>query len=850
MVFAAVALVAYLVAEVTRTVHRRSRDAAVDAAQRAEVFLVNAEDHLRHSLAMAETEELGPHLQHYLDLVVRDSRIFDSILLLDREGETVRIGLTEALQGRRGEFLGQSYRYQPVFGAARRSRSPLWADSFMSPLDGRISTALFLPGERWTMLANLRPGFLGQFTARPRAEGPHILFLDRKGTVVASNYPPDVQPRVHLGHVPPVREALPGVPVTGVFRHDARSYLGTGIRIPRVEWVVLVEEELRAAYRPVTSAILILGTGSLLALVLTLFLTLRRTGGLSRPLLELTARVRQLEEGSDPEVMEPSGYQEIDILAGSFRKMTLAIKDREDQISRSREMYQRLVESTHAVPWELDLEDNRFTFVGPQLERVFGRRHQAWVTLDDWTASLHSDDRQATLDYRLRMTAQGLDHQLEYRLVGEDGRIRWVYDMTYVQKEGERPVKLLGFLLDITPLKDAEEEKQRLQQQVLHSQKLESLGILAGGVAHDFNNVLGAILGYAQLCLLDARPGSSAHEYLTNILQAVERAKGIVHQILAFSRKDSEGRRPVLVQEVLGEALTFLRASIPSTITMKVEVDPDCEPVLADPNQIHQVIVNLITNAYQAMREKGGVLLVRLERGVTLPPPHRTGGRGLRLTVADTGPGMDQAVVARIFEPYFTTKPVGEGTGLGLSLVYGIVKSHRGYVTVESQPGAGSTFAFYLATVDQAPASRGEPAAESPRGSERILLVDDEERLLNAWKELLAGLGYRVTATANPGDALRIFSGDPAAFDLLITDQTMPVMTGVELVEALRRERPGFPAVICSGYSDRRDSARGRDPDGYTFLDKPLRLDQLAVTIRQVLAGHGPAAPTDPGGTS
>jgi len=383
--------------------------------------------------------------------------------------------------------------------------------------------------------------------------------------------------------------------------------------------------------------------------------------------------------------------------------------------------------------------------------------------------------------------------------------------------------------------------RQRLDEQVRQGQKIQAIGTLAGGIAHDFNNMLTAILGYTELASDDVPRDSITWRNLQRVLTAGARARDLVQQILAFSRQSTTQLQPVEISLLVREMLSLLCASLPSTIEIRQHLETDVGTVLAAPTQIHQVLLNLCTNAEHAMRATGGVLEVRLEAvevdtAFAAAHPELKPGPHARLTVCDTGHGMTPEVLERIYEPFFTTKGVGEGTGMGLSVAHGIVANHGGAMTVVSVPGKSTTFAIYL-PCSAGPAVRSASVAESiPRGHERILFVDDEAMLVNLGQELLMRLGYTVTGHTSSMEALNAFRAAPHQFDLVITDQTMPTMTGEALVRALRDIRPDRPIVLCTGfsYAMTKDKAAALGIDA--FLLKPLVAQDLARTIRQVLA--------------
>lgn len=383
-------------------------------------------------------------------------------------------------------------------------------------------------------------------------------------------------------------------------------------------------------------------------------------------------------------------------------------------------------------------------------------------------------------------------------------------------------------------------ERQRLDTQVQHGQKMQAIGTLAGGIAHDFNNILAAIMGYTELVSDDMPRESLAWRNLQRVLTAATRAKDLVQQILAFSRQATPQRQPVQLHLLVREALTLLRASLPSTIAIQQHIETQSGMVFAAPTQIHQLIVHLCTNAEHAMRATGGVLEVRLEAcevdaALAATDPALLPGPYIQFTVRDTGHGMPQEVLDRIYEPFFTTKDVGEGSGMGLAVVHGIVTSHDGAMQVSSTPGQGTTCSIYLPRCDVTTTALGSPTEPLLRGHERILLVDDEEVLVDLGRETLTRLGYRVATYTNSTEALAAFQAAPDQFDLVITDQTMPLLTGEGLAQALRAIRPNLPIILCTGFSHAITEEKARASGLDAFLMKPVVGRDLGLTIRRVL---------------
>ncbi len=400
--------------------------------------------------------------------------------------------------------------------------------------------------------------------------------------------------------------------------------------------------------------------------------------------------------------------------------------------------------------------------------------------------------------------------------------------------------------LDITERKRSEAERRGLESRLRHAQKMEAIGTLAGGIAHDFNNILAAIIGYTELAKIDSAGNESVSSCLGDVLKAALRARDLVRQILMFSRQTQSEFGPVQVHQVAKEALTLLKATLPTTIRIRQDISTHT-PILGDATQIHQVVMNLATNAFHAMREPGGLLDVSVgeasipeERPLELE--HLTPGRYLKLTVSDTGHGIDPSIMHRLFDPYFTTKPKEEGTGLGLAVVHGIVKHHGGAIQVKSRPGAGTTFNLYFPMMsDRSVPLNAADEGENAGGKERILFVDDEPAIVELGKRLLESLGYIVTGCTGALEALERFKAGSQDFDLLITDMTMPQMTGDRLAIEIMRIRPELPVIVCTGYSERIDPERAQHLGIRFLIMKPFLKVEMANAVRKALGFSGPS---------
>ncbi|MCF8045447.1 MAG: transporter substrate-binding domain-containing protein [Desulfarculaceae bacterium] len=411
---------------------------------------------------------------------------------------------------------------------------------------------------------------------------------------------------------------------------------------------------------------------------------------------------------------------------------------------------------------------------------------------------------------------------------------------TPVHDTGGSLIGILGVARDITGRKNAEQEKIELERKLSQTRKMETIGTLAGGIAHDFNNILTSIMGYTQLCMSEVEENTAMHEDLSQILKAGNRASDLVRQILAVSRKDEQEIVPIQLTPLIKEALKMMRSTLPSSITLKESI-PEISPVVkADATKLHQVIVNLATNAMHAMTDSTGTLeimvdTVTFDEHIRTRYPDMTPGKFVRISVSDTGCGIRKDHLDRIFEPYFTTREKEEGTGLGLSVVHGIVKSHGGHITVYSEPERGTAFHVYLPETRESSGEKTEKKqGPLPKGVEHILLIDDEEQIVDIHRRLLENQGYTVTVQTKSLNALELFRTSPEKFDIVVTDMTMPEMTGDKIAREIKQIRPAIPVLLCTGYNE-RINGQEQNPDFDEFLMKPIDKATFVITVRRLL---------------
>ena len=478
--------------------------------------------------------------------------------------------------------------------------------------------------------------------------------------------------------------------------------------------------------------------------------------------------------------------------------------------------------------------EGRYKYVNPVFKKLFGYSLQEIATGRYWFRKAFPEPQ-----YRRQVVGAWInclaDPEIEmkrprrYAVRCQDGTEKIIQFRLAPLKNGDHYI----FYEDFT-------ERRQLEAHLQQTQKMEAIGTLAGGIAHDFNNILAAILGYGELLAFDTPKDTSAWNNLQAILKSTHRAKDLVGQILAFGRQNELNLMPVQISSIVKETLKMLRASLPTTIEIRREIETTDGIIRANPTQVHQVLMNICTNAAHAMRDKGGELrisLVRLneEQVKQLPQQNLQPRQYLKISVSDTGHGISPENLKRIFDPYFTTKEAGEGSGLGLAVVRGIIQSHGGAIAVDSALGQGTRFDVYLPEIHKDFSTHAKVAQVYHTGKETVLFVDDEPALVNMSKQMLDLLGYHAVSRTSSLDALKLFQHDPYRFDLVITDMTMPNMTGEKLAGKILEIRPDIPVILCTGYSENISEEAAKQMGISAFVMKPLVMRDLANTIREVL---------------
>lgn len=618
------------------------------------------------------------------------------------------------------------------------------------------------------------------------------------------------------------------------------------------DWVIgtsVYEDELQSYSNQLTSGRMrmirsMCIAGSLIAVIIAL-IAMYAVWVILRPVREMTAIAQKIIDGDHSQIVEVRSKDEIGILARTFNQMSTELHQAISSLKESEEKYRNIFEYALEGLFQSTLE-GRFISANPAAAKMLGydSPEELIGEISDIQTQFYVNpsDRAMLLD---SISNNQEISSFEVQCYRKNGQKIWVAISARMPRSVAREEQLIyGFIRDITEQRKAETERKNLESKLIQSQKMEAIGTLAGGIAHDFNNILQPILSYNELLKSELSGNSTCEKYVSRINTAALRAKDLVSQILAFSRQSSEqSTSPVQIKSSLEEIIKLCRATIPSSINIVEDIQHDCSSVLVNPSHLHQIAMNLIINAYHAVELNGGQIMIELHEvfldtldvaGMALLP-----AKYVKMAVSDTGCGINPDVIDKIFDPYFTTKGQGKGTGLGLSVVYGIVQENLGDMKVCSEVGKGTTFTVYLPIVESP--YKKTAIAQSPisfsSGNEHILLVDDEDLILEVEEMQLKALGYRVTIQNSSLNALKLFRLNPGEFDLVITDLSMPNMTGVQLAEEFLKIRPDIPLIICSGLNEKNNQEKAKLVGVTRFMAKPITFSELSQQVSIALEG-------------
>ena len=544
-----------------------------------------------------------------------------------------------------------------------------------------------------------------------------------------------------------------------------------------------------------------------------------------------------------------------DLVAKQTRNLKIANEDLKKEIEERKKIareleeskffIQRILDTTPNLIYIYDLLEHKNIFANREITAFLGYNTQQIQELGSNVMEqiIHPEDMPLVLKHHgdLRTTPDNQIRELFYRIKHMDGSWRWMYsrDLPFSRSSDGKVERILGIAEDVTEKKESEKIKLKLEEQLRQSQKMEAIGTMAGGIAHDFNNILGIVLGNAELAIDDLPEWNPASQNLKEIKKASLRAKDIVQQLLSFTRKTAQEKSVLKIQDLVKETMGLLRATIPTSVELKTNIQHDAGPIEADPTQIHQILINLCTNATHAI-EDAGILEIKVSEIEIATPSiainnELSSGSYIKLTVSDNGTGIPHDIQDKIFDPYFTTKEVGKGTGMGLAVVHCIVKNHDGAISINSEPGKGTSVNLLFPKANSLPKESTGFPIEIPKGNETILFVDDEASLALLGKHILTRLGYEVITCVDPKEAFDIFVSDPKRFDLIITDMTMPGMTGEQLAKKILEIKRTMPILLCTGFNAKVTEELTEKIGIGGYLEKPFDMNLLATTVRNTI---------------
>ncbi len=679
----------------------------------------------------------------------------------------------------------------------------------------------------------------------------HAAIVDRDGRVIAHPKPQWQVKMQDLSELDPVSRMMAGeTGVSWFFSPAVKAAMVAGFTtVPKTGWGVMVPQPLSELDAQVTQVKLAVWTVVGLALLCATVLGWLASQWLAAPLQRIGMVAARFAKGDYETRVGKLGWfptQEAANLAAQINIMADEVTTSSQARRQSEDRFREFAQIAADWFWETDM-NQVFTYMSPI--STSGRRLDSEAFIGQPRREFIMDE---TADEIIERIQAAMDREepfenIQFMAIGSER------GPTYVTVSG-KPIRHLddtiigyrGVTHDITEqlFAEAQLRQARQEEEVRQAQKMEAIGTLAGGIAHDFNNTLGIILGYTDLTLQTAAPDSIVRKNLQHVLTAGQRAKDVIQQILTFSRSSEPERQPVSLRQLTQDALQLIRASLPTTISIQSNLsDNGPDTVLADVTQLHQVLMNLASNAEYAMRESGGIFSVSIDtaevdQGLLLRYPELKPAPYVRLVVQDSGHGIETATAERIFEPFFTTKRVGEGTGMGLAVVHGIIASHGGVITIRSTQGVGTTFTIYLPLIATIISPTPPSDNITPYGTGTVLFVDDDEVLSLLGEQMLNYLGYDVVIETHSPNALATFQANPHRFDLVITDQTMPTLTGAALAQELRQIRPDIPIILCTGFSHSIDADQAEAQHIDAFCMKPLVAHDLGLAIRNVLTNR------------
>lgn len=823
----------WLLPQMYADIEARNRELTMSVKAQLNSYLTTARVAVGGSIHTYQHGGEPKHMREVLDAHLKASDNLSALYVADQRGRIRVASVASGVNVVVDELYGLDISGSAIFSQVKRGGRPAWSESFLSIVSRGLSVAYALSSSGMVLIGEIRmqelTRFLQELNVKPEAL---MLVTDQKGRVIAGNEERFTAQLLDISNIPVIRDGLGSMtPVSSRFEFEGKAMVGSVVTIPATGWGVLVAQPVERAYRTVWISAGIVAVWFVSALLLGIGLALFMSRRMAASFGELTAHARRLLRDRSNGEIPASNISEFQQLAGDLSVMAETLSAHERELVAAKEYSENLIRAANMIIIGLDMEDH-VTMMNQEAEKVtgyclaelYGRNWFELLVPEELFPGIYDE-------YRC-IRGQGSSGVLENPIQTRDGQKRIIFWHNNPIIENGVVVGMVCFGSDVT-------EQRNMMQQLIQAQKMESVGRLAGGVAHDFNNKLTVILGYAELIKLGVPMESKLWQELNEITKAAEHSREITAQLLAFSRQQVISPKVLNINAVIGDMQKTLPRLIGEDIRIILESGAGLWLTLIDPTQLDQIIMNLAVNARDAMPDGGeltvGTRNVLVDQELCGDNMDARPGEYVLLSVQDTGHGMDQDLVRHVFEPFFTTKQVGKGTGLGLATIFGIVSQNGGFIKVTSTPGVGSIFDVYL------PRFTGEVAAESVDGDQRvhgsgtILLVEDDVTVRDMTRAMLVRMGYQVTVADDPQHAIRLCDDDQNRFDLILTDVIMPVMNGREMVDRISESRPDARVLYMSGYASDIIQEKGRVDTDMHFIQKPFDMVSLNQKIKEAM---------------
>lgn len=827
--------------QIRSEVESRQSGLARAAVSQLETFIETSMAIVRGSaLTSIDVGPTLPHSQDLLDAQLLASSTLNSIVVTDYNGQTVAAGVLRGKEIYRKDLLNLDISRTPLFKQVIEKKEPQWSETFLSVITGRISVAYAVPGEQVIAIGEVDLEILSSFLNQIVEEGDLVvMIIDNKGQVITDNNNQYTGQQFNVANISLVQKAIHGgLSSTESFEFQKQKMVGSVRQVPFINWTVLVAQPLSSMYQSILTTTWIVIGGLLAALLSGVILSIVMAGKLSTAFDNLNALASDIAIGKQPAALPKTPISEFNLLAENLQHMSAVLLLRESELTESEGQLRLILDSTGEAIYGINKKGECIFYNTACLE-MLGYDQQQNLHGKKMHDLIHHTKKDGT-PYPIgectickSFKRHESSHIADELLWRADGTSFPVEFKSYPQMEKGQLIGAVMTFIDITG-------RNRLEEQLRQSQKMESIGRLAGGVAHDFNNMLSIILGYAEISMMDVPESDKLWRNLNQISKAAERSRDITRQLLAFSRKEIIAPKPVNLNANIIDTEKNLGRLIGEDIEFSFRPSTGLWTVKIDPSQLDQIFMNLLVNARDAM-PNGGLLTVetantQINESYSHFHLDAKSGDYVQLTVSDSGCGMDRETREHIFEPFFTTKGSGEGTGLGLATVYGIVTQNNGFISVYSEPDQGTVFKIFLPRLlEESTPDEQPPASRELAGTGTILLVEDEEMLLLMTTELLDKIGYTVICAPTPLEAISICKNVDQQIDMILTDVVMPEMNGLEMVNTINTIRPDIKVLFMSGYTADIVAKRGIIEAGVNFIPKPLELAKLHEKIMQVM---------------